>query len=880
MSMWQLLRRNRNRRDEELDQEIQAHLATATRDRIDRGEEPQAAEAAARREFGNRTLVKETTRAIWGWSSLERFVQDIDYAIRGLRRSPGFAVIAIASLALGIGANTAIFSLMNTVMFRLLPVRNPGKLVELLQKYPGEPRGNGYWTWKDYLHFRDNNTVFAAMIGTSFDNLLRVRTENGQVQHAIGEYVTPNYFSDLGVQPAIGRFIGPEDNPSSQDVAVVSWNCWKNMLHADQRVIGERIFVQNQPVTVVGVAPRSFVGPRIEAATDVWLLRNPSQGTLALLARLKPGVTLEQARAEMAVLYRFTIEERSARSGDPLVRKLKVEVETAGNGFNSVRDRFGKPLLVLMSVVALLLLITCVNIASLLLARSAVREREFAVRVGLGASRTRLVTQVLTESLLLSVSGTLVGVLLACFGAAALMRMLASGRIAEQIYLRIEPDFHMLFFTAGIALATGLLFGLVPALNAIRSTPILALRQTGSTGETRSKRRFGKSLAVVQVALSVLLLSTGGLFIAHLWNLEHTYLGFRRDHVLLVTLDAANSGYSEPRLSNGFQEILGGLQRIPGVRSVALAAPTPLSGAGASGFVTVERDQESPSDRQWIEISYISPGYFHTIGSSLLAGRDFNPQDQFGARVAIINQTFARHYFAHRDPVGRQITLFHVTLDPQPKTYEVIGVAADAHYSDIREPQRSGVYLPALHDGSVNADSFVLRTGTNPEDVAGDVRAEVRRVLPHVVIFRIISLNAQIDASIVPERLIATLSGSFAALGALLAGIGIYGLLAYTVARRTNEIGIRMALGATAANVRRMVLGDTLAITIAGLALGIPLAISGRLFASRLVQDLAVQKIVPIAAGAIIVILGALLASYVPAHRAAHVDPTQALRHE
>ncbi len=562
------------------------------------------------------------------------------------------------------------------------------------------------------------------------------------------------------------------------------------------------------------------------------------------------------------------------------MRKLKVEVEPAGNGFNSVRDRFAKPLFVLMSIVALLLLIACVNIAGLLLARGAAREREFAVRVGLGASRTRLVTQVLTESLLLSVSGTLIGVFLAYFGAAALMRMLASGRIAEQIYLRLQPDFHMLLFTAGMALATGLLFGLAPALNAIRSTPVFALRQTGSTGETRSKRRFGKSLVMVQVALSVLLLSTGGLFIVHLWNLEHTYLGFRRDHVLLVTLDASNSGYSQPRLSSGYQEILGRLERIPAVRSVALAAPTPLSGAGASGFVNAPGYLETPSDRRWIEISYVSPGYFHTIGSSLLAGRDFNSQDRFRARVAIVNRTFAHHYFAQRDPVGSQIILFHVTLDPQPKTYQVIGVAADAHYSDIREPQRSGVYLPAFHDGFVSADSFVLRTAADPEDVIGNVRAEVRQVLPNVPILRVITLNAQIDASIVPERLIATLSGSFAALGALLAGIGIYGLLAYTVARRTNEIGVRMALGATAANVRRMVLADTLAIVIGGLALGIPLAISGRFFASRLVQDLAVQNIAPLAAGAIIIVLGALLASYVPADRAAHVDPMQALRHE
>jgi putative ABC transport system permease protein len=878
MRIWQLFRRNRLEND--LDEEIRAHLAMAARDRIDRGEEPEAAEAAARREFGNRTSVKETTRDILGWNTVERVLQDLRYGLRGLHRSPGFTFIAIASLALGIGANTAIFSLMATVMFRLLPVHDPGSLVELLQKYPGEPRGNGAWTWKDYEHFSAYNTVFSDIIGTSFDNSLRLQTQKGVPQHAVGEYVTPNYFSDLGVQPAMGRMIGPEDDPASQDAAVVSWKCWQTVLSSDPHVIGKRIFVQNQPVTIIGVAPPDFVGPRIEAATDVWLPRKRTQGALSLLTRLKPGVTLEQARAEMAVLYRFTIEERAARSGDPLVRKLKVEVGPAGDGLNTVRDRFGKPLLILMAVVALLLLITCVNLASLLLARGAAREREFAVRVGLGASRTRLFGQVLTESLLLSISGALIGIPFAYFGALSLSDMLGTGRMGERVHLRMQPDPHVLLFSATIAIATGLFFGMAPALSAIRTMPVSALRQIGSIGETRSKRFWGKSLVVMQVALSVLLLSTGALFITHLWNLEHIDLGFRRDHVLLTTLDSSNSGYTHARLASGYQEILARLERIPGVRSVALAGPTPLSGAGASGFVDVTGHQESPADRRWIEISYISPNYFHTIGSPILAGRDFNSQDQSRPRVVIINESFARHYFGHANPIGKQITLFHVTLDPLPKTYEVIGVTADAHYGDIREPKRSGVYLPAFHDGVVSGDSFVVRTNIDPEDVTGDVRAALRDVLPNVPVLLITTLNAQIGASIVPERLIAVLSGSFAALGAVLAVIGIYGLLAYAVARRTNEIGIRIALGATTGNVRRMVLRDTLGIVVAGLVLGIPLAILGRFFAAKLARDLAVPTTEPIVLGVLIIVLGALLASYVPARRAAHVDPIQALRHE
>lgn len=880
MKVWLFRRR---RQEEELEREIEAHLAMAARDRMERGEAPQAAEQAARREFGNQALVKETTRDMWGWNALERFLQDVSHALRGMRRSPGFTAMAIASLALGLGANTAIFSLMNTVMFRLLPVRHPEQLVELLQKYPGEPRGNGYWTWSSYQYFRDHNTSYAALIGTSIDNLVRFRTEHRGTQTVIGEYVTGNYFSELGLKPATGRLIAAEDHSmgAAGAVAVVSWSCWKTKFNLDPDIVGKRIFVQEQPVTVIGVAPRGFVGPRIEAATEVWLPRKPNaQMGLALLGRLKPGVTLAKARAEIPVLYRFTIEERAARSSDPLVRQLKAEVEPAGNGLSTVRDRIGKPLSVLMAIVGLLLVITCVNIAGLLLARGAHREREMAVRAGLGASRSRLVIQVMTEALLLSTLGTAAGVVVAYFATTALLAVLASGRLHEQVHLRVQPDLHVLVFAAGIAIAAALLFGLAPALHATRRAPVFALRQAGVANETRFRRRFGKSLVALQVAFSVLLLSTGALFVEHLWNLEHKYLGFHRDHVLLVTLDPIGSGYSGARLAADYQELLSRLQRIPGVLSASICAPTPLSGAGASGLATVDGYQERASDRRWIAISRITPQYFETIGSPLLAGRDFTAQDQKHSRVAIINQTMARHYFANRNPIGQRVTLDHVTLDPQPKSYEIVGVAGDANYSEIREPKHSSIYLPAFHDDVVSANNFALRTSIGPKDITGDVRSTIRQVVKGIAISRVITLSDQIDASIVPERLIATLSGFFAALAALLVGIGIYGLLAYTVARRTNEIGIRMALGATASKVSRMVLLDAVVVVIAGLVPGIPMAIYGRELAARVVPDISVQTVIPFVSAAVVIVAGAILAAYLPARRAAHVDPIEALRHE
>ncbi|HYL38668.1 MAG TPA: ABC transporter permease [Bryobacteraceae bacterium] len=809
--------------------------------------------------------------------------QDVRYALRGMRRSPGFTAVAILSLALGIGANTAIFSLVETAMLRMLPVRHPEELVELIEKYPGEPRGNGYWTWQSYEHFRDNNHVFSALIGTSIDNRARLVAEGLEPQTGIRESVTGNYFADLGVKPAAGRLIGPEDNPAGPEgaIAVVSWSQWVNKFHQDPGILGKRILVQGVPATIIGVAPPAFVGLRVEAKTDVWLPQNPSaQSRFVLLARLKPGVTLERARTEMAVLYRFTIEERAASSKDPLVRQLSIQVERAGNGLSTVRDRFGKPLTVLMTVVGLLLLLTCVNIASMLLARAAGREREMAVRISLGASGSRLLRQVLTESLMLSAAGTLLGAVIAYFGASALLRILASGREHERVYLRVQPDLHVLLFAAGIAVLAGALFGAAPAWSAFRTAPALTMRQMGSVGEARVRRLFGKSLVVAQVALSVLLLSSAALFIVNVTNLEHTDLGFRRDHVLLVMLDPSSSGYSGDRLSRAYQELLNRLDRIPGVRSASLGGPTPLEGAGASGFASVEGYQERPEDRRWISIGYVAPNYFETLGTPLLAGRGFNFEDQARPNVAIINRTFARSYFAGRNPIGKHVSLDHVTLVRETRTYEIVGVAGDANYYEIREAPLRTIYLPAFRGGSVRGQTFLIRTNIDPEGIAVDVRRTIRNVAPGIPVARITTLTDQIDASIVPERLIATLSGFFGALGAVLAGIGLYGLLAYRVARRTNEIGIRAALGATAGDVTWLVLQDALVTVMAGLVLGVPLSIWGRSLAATLIPDLPIQTAAPFAVAAVGIMAVALLASYVPARRAARVAPLEAVRHE
>jgi len=812
--------------------------------------------------------------------------QDIRYGLRLLRRSSGFTVVAVLSLALGIGANTAIFSLIYTVMLRALPVEHSEQLVEFLITYPGDPPLNTFGR-QSYEYYRVHNHVFSG-ITAGHPSRFRVRSDSAAPETLYGESVAGNFFQLLGLRPAAGRLISPEDDSMRTAVAVVSWSYWKSHFNLDPAILGRHIVVENVPVTIVGVTPREFSGLQLGIQFDIWVplsvqgMMNPGAlsglGSLRLVGRLRPGVSIAQARAEMAVLFRFTLEERTQASNDPVMRQLKFSVEPAGTGLSTaLRDRFAKPLVALMAVVALLLLIACTNVAGLLLARGAAREREMAVRVSLGAGRVRLLRQVLTESLMLSVAGGTLGVFLAYFGAAALVRITTSVRFVgppPRIEIHVLPDMHVLLFTCGIALLTGVLFGLAPAWNAFASAPVSSLRSSGRAGETKFHRMFGKSLVVAPVALSVGLVSAAGLFMGNLSNLKNMDLGFRREHVLLVTLDAADSGYSDERSSRAYQDLLARLEKIPGVLSATINGPGPLSGAGAPRFVTVEGHAERPEDRRYVFADWVAPKYFETLGTPLLAGRDFRFEDRGRPRVAIINEAMARSYFGVSSPIGK-----YVTFDGDATPYEIVGVSGNARYYEIRETALRRIYLNTFQfPGS--ASTFALRTSVNPQTVAPSVRRIAGELLKDVPLKNVTTLADQVDATIVPERLMAFVSAVFGSLGALLTAIGIYGLLAYTVVRRTNEIGIRMALGATRADVTRMVLRDALAMVSAGLAVGVPFALWGKRFAASLIADLPVTGAVPVAMGAAVMIAIALLAAYIPARRAARVEPMEALRYE
>jgi predicted permease len=513
----------------------------------------------------------------------------------------------------------------------------------------------------------------------------------------------------------------------------------------------------------------------------------------------------------------------------------------------------------------------------MLLARAAARQKEIAVRVSLGAGRARIVRQVLTESVLLSLAGAALGLVVAYYGAAALVAVIASGRPLPGLGpLVIHPaiNINVLLFTGVAAVLTGVLFGMAPVWHALAGAPMASLREIQATGETRSRRVFGKSLVAAQVALSVTVLSVAGLLVHHLSNLRNVDVGFERDSVLLVTVDPARSGYKATQLAHLYKDLLARLAAIPGVRSATMSAPTPIAGGAASRFIKVEGFEEDQDARRRVALTWIGPGYFETFRTAILAGRDFQPADESGPRVALVNRATARHYFGNRNPLGRRFT-----FEGETAAYEIVGVSGDAKYSDLHEPAPRTVYLNAFRDAPGRLQQFALRTSVPPLRVAGDVRGVIRDALKTVAVAKITTLADQVDASLVPERLIVAVSGLFAAFGALLASVGLYGLLSHAVARRVNEFGVRMALGATRRDIMRMVLEGALGLVGAGIVAGALLAIWSQRLAANLVANLPEDRLSPILVASILMIAVALLAACVPARRAARINPIDALRH-
>lgn len=900
----------RRRKEEELMEELQFHLSEEAEER--------QSESAARRELGNLALLQEATRAAWGWTFWERLVQDVRYAWRTMAANKAFTGLAILSLALGIGANTAIFSFMDSILLRSLPVRDPQALVRLSWHTRGHAvhgieyhdsyvddakigmTGGGF-SYPAFELFGKNDSVFSSVFGYQGAGNLTL-TALGQAELSSGEYVSGDYFRGLGVPPAAGRLIGPDDDHvGAPAVVAISFALSQKRFGGPERAAGQSILINDIPFTVAGVTPPEFFGADPELAPDFYLpmhtslllqAPNPRHPPASLyfaadydwvdvMARLHPGVSLARAQATLAPQFRQF--EATATTNDRNDLPALVMAPAAG-GLDSLRRRYSKPLYLLMALVGLILAIACANIANLQLARVAVRRREMAVRLSMGAGRGRVIRQLLTESLLLAVLGGAAGVAFALWGIRVLTLLLGNGR--ENFTLRADLNWHVLAVAATLSLLTGILFGMAPALHATRVDLIPALK-VSRTGERRSRSMGGVSLSrllvVAQIAISLLILVAAGLFVRTLSNLQSIQLGFHRESVLTFALNARQAGHREPEIATFYNRLRKRFSQIPGVRSASLSEFALMGQGTMFTPVTVSgaRNGGSEPGRRSAKILAVGAGFLSTMEIPILLGREIDERDLHDApMVAVVSEEFARDHFGDRNPLGEHLRL---PTDRCPKCeIEIVGVARDARYGRLKEDPDWVVYLPFGQPAwdPVSRMIYELRTSGNPQAYVHTVREVVHQEDARVPVADVKTQSALIDGMISREITFARLCTAFGILALLIACVGLYGTVAYNVARRVGEIGIRMALGARQGAVVWMVLREVLILTAAGLAISVPVvAVTSKFVASFLFEMKAND---PMAMAAAVTILGtaAILAGYLPARRASRIDPMLALRHE
>jgi macrolide transport system ATP-binding/permease protein len=864
-------------------EELQAHLRLEADRLRETGMSEEEALAAARRNVGNMTRIQERFYEAHRWLWLNDLFQDVRYGLRQSRRNAGFTAVAIVTLALGIGANTGIFSLVDTVLLKTLPVKNPQRLVII--KLP-DPRGgyNGI-PYPTFEYFSNHNRVLSGIFASSIPEHLDM-TINGRAELVNGQIVSGGYYSALGVNAVIGRTITPDDDaPGAPPVAMISYEYWKQRFGANPDVIGKSIEINGAPFTVIGVTPPGFFGlmagfsPEVTASInmlsllmgDGTLLNDRSTWGVEMVGgRLKPGVTLEQARADLGLLFSQTLKTAQQR------KEMRIEVAPGSRGLPVVRKHFAAPLVILMVAVGLVLLIACANVANLLLARGAVRRKEIAMRLALGARRTRLVRQLLTESVLLATLGGAVGLAFAVWVTHFLLAVISSAGLP--LSLSAPLDGRVLGFTALVALATGVLFGLVPAIRTtqVSLTPDLNAGP-GLAGGTRGKLGLGRGLVVSQIAGSLLLMVGVGLFVRTLWDLQDVHPGFNVENVLLFTVEPHLVGYKGARLTNLYKELLENIQGLPGVRSVSASRLAPFTPAGPDATISISSHAPLPDENRTVQESFVGPNFFQAMGMPLLLGRRFSFQDaEGGPRVAVINQTAALRYFGNRNPIGVRFN-----LSQRKGPIQVIGVVKDAKYYSLREAATAMVFLP-LFQFSPDAQrvTFEVRTAVSPRSMVAAARHRIEATDRNLPMMDVKTLTEQIDQSLMPVRLIATLSSLFALLALLLACVGLYGIMAYAVERRTHEIGIRMALGAEKRDVLRLVVGQGTFLTLTGVGIGLLGALGLMKFLSSLLYGVKPTDPLTFIAASLILVAVGLLACYAPARRATKVDPMVALRYE
>jgi macrolide transport system ATP-binding/permease protein len=901
--VWFLLHRAEFERD--LDEEMSHHLALIGEDKGD----------AARRQFGNITHLKEESRAMWTSTFWEQLSQDVRYGFRTMAANPLFTAMAALSLALGIGANTAIYSFMDAILLRSLPVQHPEQLVVLQWRSKDRPtviHGHNGIRYRDETGMTSPNFPFAALqylrsnqegLSTVFGYALAPELNlvaDNQAEIGDGELVSGGFYGGLEIAPAAGRLIVDEDDRAgAPPVAVISYRYWQGRFGGSPAAIGRSLLINNVPFTIVGVSAPGFFGVSPDWDPKVYvplhsaalLAANPSEEEnrrffdpnnywLEMMGRLRPGGSADQVQAGLSRQFHQFVYSTASTAQEKADLPV-LWLQKGAGGLDSLRRRYSKPLYVLMAMVGLILMIACANIANLLLARSKARRREIALRLSLGAGRMRVARQLLTESTLLSLTGGTLGVLVAFWGIRSITWLLANGR--DNFTLHANLNWGVLGFTLALALATGLVFGLAPAIQATKVDLTPALKETRAGAHREGGRRglgmsFSQGLVALQIAISLLLVVAAGLFGRTLSNLQSVELGFNKENVLLFGLNARQAGYKDAALAQFYAGLLNEFRRLPGVHSAGLSQFPLAIGSVNTKPLTIPGKPAAKGTK--LETCYIpvNAEFLATMQIPILLGRGLDERDMVSPRAAVVTEQFAKRFFAGENPVGRWIRLG----GPNQPEVEIVGVAKTTLYNSIKETDTPPVaYLPYTQDlAGLGRVHFELRIAGDPQSLSSAVRQTVHRASADVPISEVSTQAARIDQTISQERTFAYLCACFAILALAIACVGLYGTMAYAVARRTNEIGIRMALGAERRRILWMVLREVLALGVAGLAMGLAVAWATSRFVKSFLFGINPNDPWSVLVAVVLLIAVAIVAGFVPAWSASRIDPMAALRHE